>query len=82
MVPRLCELCRQSYAEVASKSSNKIHQTWGPPFAGVYSWICDLGDLGTRDIRHRFHPLSIANVASDARQARTFQFIVSTDTVK
>ena len=32
VVPRLCECCRQSQAEVVSKSSNKIHQTWGPPF--------------------------------------------------
>ena len=27
------ECCRQSQAEVASNSSNKIHQTWGPPFS-------------------------------------------------
>ena len=33
VVPRLCECCRQSQAEVVSKSSNKIHQTWGPPFS-------------------------------------------------
>ena len=32
MFPRLCECCRQSQAEVISKSRNKIHQTWGPPF--------------------------------------------------
>ena len=33
----LREFCRQSQAEVASKSSNKIHQTWGPSFSqGLY----------------------------------------------
>ena len=32
--PRLRESCRQSQAEVASKSSNKIHhQDLGPPFS-------------------------------------------------
>ena len=31
--PRLRECCRQSQAEVVSKSSNKIHQTRGPPFS-------------------------------------------------
>ena len=30
--PRLRECCRQSQAEVVSKSRNKVHQTWGPPF--------------------------------------------------
>ena len=41
MVPRLRECWRQSQAEVASKSSNKIHQTWGLPFSWpLYkSWI-------------------------------------------
>ena len=34
---RLRECCRQSQAEVVSKSSNKIHQTWGPPFSRVHS---------------------------------------------
>ena len=33
MIPRLRECCRQSQAEVLSKSSNKIHQTWGPSFS-------------------------------------------------
>ena len=33
VVPRLRECCRQSQAEVVSKSSSKIHQTWGPPFS-------------------------------------------------
>ena len=28
--PRLREYCRQGHAEVVSKSSNKIQQTWGP----------------------------------------------------
>ena len=32
VVPRLRECCRQSQAELVSKSSIKIHQTWGPPF--------------------------------------------------
>ena len=27
------ECCRQSQAEVVSNSSNRIHQTWGPPFS-------------------------------------------------
>ena len=27
------DCCRQSQAEVVSKSSNKIHATWGPPFS-------------------------------------------------
>ena len=30
---RLRECCRQSQAEVVSKSSNKIHQNWGLPFS-------------------------------------------------
>ena len=29
------ECCRQVEAEVASKSRNKIHQTWGPPISGA-----------------------------------------------
>ena len=33
VIPRLRECCRHSQAEVVSKSSNKIHQTWGPPFS-------------------------------------------------
>ena len=33
VVPRLCECCRQSQAEVVRKSINKIHQTCGPPFS-------------------------------------------------
>ena len=33
MVPRLRECCRQSHAKVVSKSSDNIHQTWGPPFS-------------------------------------------------
>ena len=37
VVPRLRECCRQSQAEVVSKSGNKIHQTWGPPFSRVLS---------------------------------------------
>ena len=32
-VPRLREWCRQSQAEEVSKSRNKIHQSWGPPFS-------------------------------------------------
>ena len=32
VVPRLRECWRQGQAEVVSNSSNKIHQTWGPPF--------------------------------------------------
>ena len=32
MVPRLGESCRQSQAEEVSNSSEKIHQTWRPPF--------------------------------------------------
>ena len=35
VVPRLRECCKQSQAEVVSKSRNKIHQTWGPPFSLV-----------------------------------------------
>ena len=30
---RLRECCRQGRAEVVSNRSNKIHQTWGPPFS-------------------------------------------------
>ena len=30
--PRLIEKYRQEQAEVVSKSSNIVHQTWGPPF--------------------------------------------------
>ena len=33
VVPRLREYCRQIQAGLVSKSSNKIHQTWGPPFS-------------------------------------------------
>ena len=33
MVPRFRECCRQSQAEVVSKSSEKIHQTWTKPFS-------------------------------------------------
>ena len=33
MVPRLRECCRQSQAELVSKSRNNIHQTWGPPYS-------------------------------------------------
>ena len=33
VVPRLRECRRQGQTEVVSKSSNKIHQTWGPPFS-------------------------------------------------
>ena len=32
VVPRLRECCRQSQAEEVSNSSEKIHQTWRPPF--------------------------------------------------
>ena len=32
-VPRLREYCRQSQADVVSKISNKIHQTWEPSFS-------------------------------------------------
>ena len=32
MVPGLRECCRQSQAEEVSNSSEKIHQTWRPPF--------------------------------------------------
>ena len=35
VVPRLHEYCRQSQAEVVSKCSNKIHQTWGPHFSSA-----------------------------------------------
>ena len=35
--PGLRECCRQSQAEVVSKSINKIHQTWGPPFSRALS---------------------------------------------
>ena len=38
MVPRLREYCRQAQAEVVSKSRNKVHQTWGPPFRGALFW--------------------------------------------
>ena len=31
--PRLRESCREVQAEVISKSSNKIHQIWVPPFS-------------------------------------------------
>ena len=27
------ECCKQSMVEVLSKITNKIHQTWGPPFS-------------------------------------------------
>ena len=38
VVPRLRECCGQSQADVVSKSSNNIHQTWGPPFSrSLYS---------------------------------------------
>ena len=33
VVPSLRECSRQSQAEVVSKSSNKIHQTWNPHFS-------------------------------------------------
>ena len=33
VLPRLRECSRQVEAEVVSNSSNKIHQTWGPPFS-------------------------------------------------
>ena len=33
VIPRLRECCKQSQAEVVSKSSSKIHQTWGLPFS-------------------------------------------------
>ena len=33
VVPRLRECCRQSQAEITSKSINKSHQTWGTPFS-------------------------------------------------
>ena len=33
VVPRLRECCRQTQAEVVSKSSNKNHQTWELPFS-------------------------------------------------
>ena len=35
----MCECCRQVEAEVVSKSRNKIHQTWGPPFSRAL-YIC------------------------------------------
>ena len=33
VVPKLRECCRQSQADVVSKSSNKFHQTCGPLFS-------------------------------------------------
>ena len=33
MCPRLRECCRKAKAEVVSKGSNKIQQTWGSPFS-------------------------------------------------
>ena len=35
LAKRLRECCRQSQVEVVSKSSNKIHQTWGLPFSPI-----------------------------------------------
>ena len=32
VIPRLRECYRQLGAEVVSNSSNKLNQTWGPPF--------------------------------------------------
>ena len=40
MVPRLRECFVQSQAEVVSKSTNKIHQTWGPPFDQALYRLC------------------------------------------
>ena len=39
-IPRLREFLREVEAEVVSKSRNKIHQTWIPPFSrALYCWI-------------------------------------------
>ena len=35
VIPRLRECCRQVEVEVASNSSNKIHQTWEWPYSGA-----------------------------------------------
>ena len=46
MVPRLRELCRQSRAEVVSQSSNKTHQTWGPPSnRALYIWVLETASI-------------------------------------
>ena len=56
--PRLCKCFRQSQAEVISKSSNKSHQTWGPPFrlalynCGWYGGACILEVKLTKLSRH------------------------------
>ena len=42
---RLLECCRQSQAEVVSKNSNKVHQTWGPPFSRARYCVSFLGQL-------------------------------------
>ena len=31
----LCECCRQVETEEVTKSRNKIHQAWGPPFSSL-----------------------------------------------
>ena len=40
------EYCRQSQAQVVSKSNNKIHKTWGQPLAEPAIWGTSLLTMG------------------------------------
>ena len=54
MVPRLCECCRQSQAEVVSKSSN---QTWGLSFSRALYVSAVRGRDGLASSKMDFIPL-------------------------
>ena len=47
VVPRLRECCSLSQTDVISNSSNKIHQTWQPPFGqALYSLSLPFNAVG------------------------------------
>ena len=72
----LSECCRESQAEVANKHSNKIHQTWGPPFSQAL--------YHNRNRKRCSHNLTKSvQVGTISRQASSSEFhIVKIKTVK